>query len=164
MLARSLRHLLFPRWRLRRTFAESVLMAIERAIRASESAHTGEIRFAIESALQPAQLWRGLTARARAIDVFSELRVWDTARNNGVLIYLLLADHDVEIVADRGISGHVTEEQWREVCASMEQAFRAGDFQGGALAGIEAAGRLLAQHFPAARDNDNELPDRPSVR
>ncbi|MGQ0657317.1 MAG: TPM domain-containing protein [Chromatiales bacterium] len=164
MLARLLRHLLFPRWRVRRSFPPPTLAAIEQAIRRSETDHCGEIRFAIEAALEPMQVWRNQSCRERAIEVFSHLHVWDTARNNGVLIYVLLADRDVEIVADRGLNAHLATEAWRTICEIMESAFRAGDFAGGSLAGIESVGRLLAQYFPTTRDNSNELPDEPYVR
>jgi uncharacterized membrane protein len=137
------------------------MQAIERAIRESEKTHRGQIRFAVEAALDTLPLLRGQTARARAVEVFSHLRVWDTEHNNGVLIYLLLADRDVEILADRGIHGRVSAEAWERVCREMEAAFRAGRFEDGALAGIRAVGALLAQHFPGA--GGHELPDRPVV-
>jgi uncharacterized membrane protein len=137
------------------------MQAIERAIRESEKTHRGQIRFAVEATLDTLPLLRGQTARARAVEVFSHLRVWDTEHNNGVLIYLLLADRDVEILADRGIHGRVSAEAWERVCREMEAAFRAGRFEDGALAGIRAVGALLAQHFPGT--GGHELPDRPVV-
>ncbi|HWS16137.1 MAG TPA: TPM domain-containing protein, partial [Candidatus Methylomirabilis sp.] len=108
-------------------------------------------------------LFRGHSARERAIDVFSLLRIWDTERNNGVLIYLLLADRDVEIVADRGIHAKVGTEGWETICRPMETAFRQGDFEGGVIRGIQAVTRHLVEHFPAAGDDRNELPDNPVV-
>jgi uncharacterized membrane protein len=119
---RFLRHLLALPGAVARAFPGNVVQRIEQAIGESEKLHDGEIRFAVEAALDPAQLWRGVTARGRAIAVFSELGVWDTERNNGVLIYLLLAERDVEIVADRGFNGKVSAEEWEQVCRGMEAA------------------------------------------
>ena len=164
MLMRMIKHLFFPRWRLKCSFPSRTLTAIEQAVKKSESLHLGEIRFAVESALEPGALWRNQTARERAIEVFSQLHVWDTERDNGVLIYILLADRDVEIVADRGMACHVSNEQWQAICHTMEQAFGAGDFEHGSVAGIEAVTKLLAQFFPAGGENVNELPDKPYVR
>ena len=134
-----------------RRFPESALRAIEAAIAEGEARHAPEIRFAVEAALDPRAILRGLTPRERAIDVFSELRVWDTEHNTGVLIYLLLADRDVEIVADRGVAAHVTPAEWEGICREMERHLREGRYEAGALAGIRAASDLLVRHFPAAR-------------
>jgi uncharacterized membrane protein len=160
---RIARHLFMTHWRVRRFFSGETLNAIDRAIKASEAAHVGEIRFAVEGALDVAPLFRGQTARERAIDVFSMLRIWDTERNNGVLIYLLLADRDVEIVADRGIHAKVGAEGWETICRAMETAFRQGDFKEGVIRGIEAVTRHLVEHFPAGGDDRNELPDKPVI-
>jgi uncharacterized membrane protein len=161
IMRRVLAHLLMPPWRVRQMFPALALRAIETAIRECESTHSGEIRFAVEAALHPLALWRRQTARERAIEVFSQLRVWDTASNNGVLIYLLLADRDVEIVADRGIHPLVGQEVWDMICRDMEAAFRTGDYQGGVETGINAIGRQLVRHYPLASPNGNELPDSP---
>jgi uncharacterized membrane protein len=155
------RHLATPPWRVRQVFHRSTLAAIEQAIRDSERTHHGQICFAVEAALDTAPLLRGQSARERAVDVFSRLRVWDTEHNNGVLIYLLLADHDVEILADRGIHSKVGADAWERICRDMEAAFRAGRFEDGALAGIRAVGALLAQHYPGA--GRDELANRPVV-
>ena len=160
---RALRHLLSLPGAVARALPRDSLSLIERAITESEKRHGGQIRFAVEAALHPAQLWRGVTARQRAIEVFSQLGVWDTERNNGVLIYLLLADRDVEIVADRGIDAMVGAEGWERICRMMETDFGAGNFAGGALKGIDAVSRLLAAHFPKAGAGKNELPDAPVV-
>ena len=138
-------------------------MAIEKAIKASEGMHRGEIRFVVEGMLDNTPLLRGQTARERAIDVFSQLRIWDTERNNGVLIYLLLADRDVEIVADRGIDAKVGTEEWERICRKMEAAFRQADFEGGVVGGIQEVTRHLTEHFPPIGDDRNELPDKPVV-
>ncbi len=148
---------------MRRAFPQRALDAIERAIREAEVRHAGQIRFAVEAALDLPPLLAGQTARGRAIDVFSQLRVWDTEHNNGVLIYLLLADRDVEIVADRGIHARLGAETWEAICREMEAAFRNGQFEAGVLAGIHAVGEHLARHFPPRGEKPNEMPDRPVV-
>jgi uncharacterized membrane protein YgcG len=157
------RHLLEYRWRLRRDFPPRVLAAIEQAVKAGEATHSGQIRFVVEGALDGAPLFRGQPARDRALDIFSQLRIWDTAHNNGVLIYLLLADRNVEIVADRGIDAKVGADGWEKICVEMESDFRAGNFQGGVIKGIDAVSRQLAAHFPAQPGGRNELPDKPVV-
>ncbi len=157
------RHLLHHRWRERRIFTPKVLARIEQAIKAGEATHSGQIRFVVEGALDGAPLFRNQPARERALDVFSRLRIWDTAHNNGVLIYLLLADRDVEIVADRGIDAKVGAAGWEKVCGAMEKEFRAGLFEHGVIKGIQEVSQLMAQHFPAAPGTSNELPDAPVV-
>lgn len=157
------RHLLLNRWRVRRAFPRQALTNIEKAINASEATHTGQIRFAVEGALDGVPLFKDQSARARSIDVFANLRVWDTENSNGVLIYLLLADRDVEIVADRGINEKVQQAEWEAICRLMETEFRAGNFEGGVLTGVAAVTRLLAKHFPASGAPRNELPDKPVV-
>lgn len=157
------RHLLEHRWRVRRIFPRRVLAAIEQAIKAGEAMHSGQVRFVVEGALDGKPLFRDQPARERALDIFSHLRIWDTAHNNGVLIYLLLADRDVEIVADRGIDAKVGAAGWQKICADMETEFRAGDFERGVIKGIEAVSRQLAAHFPPHRGGRNELPDAPVV-
>jgi uncharacterized membrane protein len=158
---RILRHLLLPACVARRRFTSSVLAEIERAIGEVEAQHSGEIRFAIETAVDLPRLWRGVSPRQCALDAFAQLRVWDTAGNNGVLIYVLFADRDVEIVADRAIAERVSQADWEAVCRTMEEHFRAGRFGPGAVAGVHGVGRLLAQHFPRSGGDRNELPDRP---
>jgi len=157
------RHLLEYRWRVRRIFPPQVLSAIEQAIRAGEATHSGQVRFVVEGALDGAPLFRDQPARERALDIFSQLRIWDTAHNNGVLIYLLLADRNVEIVADRGIDAKVGAAGWEKICAEMESNFRSGNFAGGAIKGIQAVSRQLARHFPKHGGGNNELPDTPVV-
>jgi uncharacterized membrane protein len=157
------RHLLHHRWRERRIFTPKVLGRIEQAIRAGEATHAGQVRFVVEGALDGAPLFRNQPPRERALDIFSRLRIWDTAHNNGVLIYLLLADRDVEIIADRGIDAHVGAAGWEATCRSMERDFRAGLFEHGVIKGIEQVSRLLAQHFPPTPGHRNELPDTPVV-
>jgi uncharacterized membrane protein len=157
------RHLIEHRWRLRRIFPPATLTRIEQAIKAGEATHSGQVRFVVEGALDGAPLFRDQPARERALDVFSQLRIWDTVHNNGVLIYLLLADHDFEIVADRGIDASVGHAGWERICLEMESDFRSGNFERGVIKGIEAVSRELAKHFPRGSGGANELPDAPVV-
>jgi uncharacterized membrane protein len=162
--ARILRHLVSGRVRLRRAFPPPTLVAIERAIREAEAEHEGEIVFVVEAALDTMALLRGQTARQRALEVFSRMRIWDTERNNGVLLYVLLADRDVEIIADRGIDAHTGAQAWSDVCHEMEESFGRGDYHAGSLAGIRAVARHLRRYFGSSGTRKkNELPDEPSV-
>lgn len=154
-----MQHLTATGWGLRRVLDTASLEAIENTIAETERLHGGEIRFAIEANLGAADLMRGVTPRDRALQMFAELGVWDTEANNGVLIYVLWADHDVEIVADRGFNGRVTPEAWADVCHTMERLFAAGKARQAAVEGILAVGNLIARHYPAA--DRNELPNRP---
>src|SRR5437016_2277603 len=138
------RHLLQHRWREQRDFPPMVLAAIEQAIKVGEATHSGQVRFVVEGALDGAPLFRNQPARERALDIFSQLRIWDTAHNNGVLIYLLLADRDFEIVADRGIDARVGHAGWEKICVEMETDFRTVDFEGGVIKGVEAVLHELA--------------------
>jgi uncharacterized membrane protein len=156
-----MRHLGASGLGLRRAFDTQTLGEIESAIAATERAHGGEIRFALERTLSTADLWRGLAPRERALQVFSLLNVWDTEANNGVLIYVLWADHDVEIVADRGFNGRVTTQEWSDICHEMEALFAQGQPREAVLKGIQAVGALIARHFPAV--DRNEQPDRPVI-
>jgi uncharacterized membrane protein len=166
-LGRLVRHVTASHWRTRLRFPAATLDAIEKAVARAELTHAGEIRFAIETSLAPLHVVNELTPRARALEVFASLRVWDTEHNNGVLIYVQLADRDVEIVADRGLSGRVSPAEWEGVCRQMEAHFRDGRFEAGAIAGVDAVGTLLARHFPPAAGAGpaarNELPDRPTL-
>jgi uncharacterized membrane protein YgcG len=157
------RHLWGNRWRVQQAFPPTAFDAIEQAIRASEATHAGQIRFVVEGALDGAPLFRDQPARERALDVFSQLRIWDTEHNNGVLIYLLLADRDVEIIADRGIDARVGAAAWEQICRQMEAEFAAGRFAVGVIKGIEAISAHLATHFPRSGPGRNELPDAPVV-
>jgi uncharacterized membrane protein len=156
-------HLFAPH--VRRTFPADSLQRIAEAVARDESRHAGELCFAVEAALPWTALRAGQSARSRAAEVFSRLRVWDTDANTGVLIYLLLADRRIEILADRGLDGRISPEQWRGVCLLMEERMRAGEPEAAAQAGVAAAGDLLAAHVPRGADdpNPNELPDAPQV-
>jgi uncharacterized membrane protein len=160
-LARLLRHLLETRFSTRRRFTPAVLDAVEAAVRAAESNHCGELRVVVETDLDATSILARRSSRERALEVFAALRVWDTAANNGVLIYVLFADRAVEIVADRGFNALVRPDEWSAVCRTMEAQFRAGHWREGALAGVESAAALLARHFPGSARDGNELPDRP---
>lgn len=161
-LARFLRHSLVPQWWALRALPRGMLDAVERAIGESEKRHSGELRFVIEGPL-PAAVLAGRSSRQRALDLFSQLRVWDTADNSGVLIYVQLIDRKVEIVADRGIDARVGQAYWEAVCGRLQVEFRAGRFEAGVLAAIAEITEALAAHFPSAGANPNELPDRPLV-
>ena len=162
-IKRMTKHLLLTHWQVNRAFPRQTLIAIKQAIKASETAHIGEIRFAVEGALHSTPLLKGQSARERALEVSSQLRIWDTEHNNGVLVYLLLADRQVEIVADRGIEAKLDQAVWSRICRQMQEAFRQGAFEVGVCEGIREIGAQLAMHFPAAGRADNELPDQPVV-
>lgn len=162
-LLRFFKHLLVPHWFARRAFPAAVLDRIEAIIKQSESAHRGEIRFALEGSLHWAPLLQGATTHSRAVTVFSDLRVWDTEENTGVLIYLQLLDRDFEIVADRGINARVQQREWEAICQRMQAAFREGQYEVGVIAGLKDITALLTQHFPARDDNPDELSNKPVV-
>ena len=160
-IKRIIKHLLAPRWVVDRKFPPSTLQAIEKAIGESEQAHDGELRFAVEGGLKLWLLLHGRTPRARAIEIFSQLRVWDTEHNSGVLIYVQVADRRIEIVADRGINAKVEQQQWDAISSAMKSAFQAQRYEAGAIEGIREITALLAQHFPPAGTNPDELPNAP---
>ncbi len=162
-LKRFLRHVWMSPLILHRQFPAATLAAIGEAVALGEKTHRGQVRFVIEAELTTGQLWAGITARQRAIDVFSLMRVWDTAENNGVLVYLLLADRKVEIVADRGIHGHVGDERWRAICREVEHHYRKGAFASGSVTGIQKISAELAFYYPAKGEQTNEQPDMPVV-
>lgn len=162
-LKRILRHLWFPDAVLRRRFSASALQTITAAIGENERGHTGEICFAVEASLSLDRLARRQSARDRALELFSLLRVWDTEQNNGVLIYVLMADRDVEILADRGIARIVPQERWKAICERMEGEFRAGRFVDGALTGIGEVGVELRTHFAGEDRHGDELRNEPHL-
>ena len=160
---RFLRNLFITRFALRRAFPDPALARIEEAVRASEAQHGGEIRVAIETSLDLGMLLRGQTARDRAVQAFSELRVWDTEDNNGVLVYLLLSERDVEIVADRGYEGRVAEPEWQHVCDRMRPELEQGRYEKGVVTGIEMITATISRHFSRAERDIDELPNRPGI-
>lgn len=160
-IKRIFRHLIMTHWQVNRAFPSNALVAIDKAIKASEALHSCEIRFVLEGALDGAALIKGQTARERAIDVFSLLRIWDTELNNGVLIYLLFADRDIEIIADRGFHAKVGEREWENICRKMEAAFKQQHYADGVVTGIQEVSYHLRKHFPDSGTGRNELPDHP---
>lgn len=158
---RVFRHLLTPFWVLRLRYPSALLQKIEARITALEARHPGELRFVAEHALDLGELFAGITPRERALQIFGQLRVWDTERNNGVLIYVLHAEHAVEIVADRALARAVPQGEWDAICRSVETHFRAGDFAAGSLAAVDAVATLLDRHFPDAVADHDELPNQP---
>ena len=170
-LTRILKHRWLDASDTARAVPDDMAERLARRVAASESRHSGEVRLCVEAALPLSYLWRinastplSTVVRERALTWFGRLRIWDTEHNNGVLIYVLLADRDVEIVADRGISAKVPESEWEAVCRTMESAFRQRQFETGAIEGIRAIGRHLATHFPPDEGKSrNELPNKPVV-
>ena len=160
---RILRHLFSGPWQVRRRFCKDAMQRIQTEITSSEHQHLGELRFAVEAGLHWRALLHGTTARARAIEVFSQLRIWDTEHNSGVLIYVQLIDRKVEILADRGINALVPQIEWDAICRRLEQSYRRGEFEQGTLAAVEEITVRLARHFPPREANPNELPNRPVI-
>ena len=165
-LLRILKHRAWDDTDTRRALPPAVIERLRQRVAASERHHSGEIRICVEAGLPLSYLWRGLSARDRAVTMFGKLRVWDTEHNNGVLVYLLLAAHAIEIVADRGLNRHVDAAEWSRIVAGMRDAFRSGRYEEGLGAALDAVDALLATHFPidAAQPNPNELPDDPHLR
>ena len=165
-LLRLLKHRWFDETDIRRALPPDALARIEARVTASERRHSGEIRVSVEAGLPLSYLWKNLHPRDRAIMLFGKLRVWDTEHNNGVLIYLLLAEHAIEIVADRSLNQHVSPAQWQALITPMRAAFAQGRFEDGLLQAIDALDGLLAQHFALApgQANPDELPNRPDLR
>ncbi len=163
LLGRIWRHRWIDERRLRREVPPEFLQRLTQRVAASERRHSGQIRICIEAALPLSYLRRGATARERAVMQFAKLRCWDTEHNNGVLIYLLQAEHAIEIVADRGIDARVPDADWTALAAHMSAAFRAGRFEDGLTQALDEVSALLEQHFPrdAAAPERNELPDAP---
>jgi len=157
---RIFRHLLAALWQGTRAFPMATSLAIEQEIKACEANHVGQIRFVVEGELSGPQLYHNQSARARAIDVFSHLRMWDTEYRNAVLIYVLLADRSVEIVADRGLHVKTDAPEWDKICRNMETEFRAERFKEGAIAGIRAVSQLLTRHFPATDTKRTEQAEK----
>ncbi|CAN7188889.1 TPM domain-containing protein [Variovorax sp. LjRoot84] len=164
-LARLWRHRWIDAADVRRALPPEAIERLGRRVAASERRHSGEVRICVEAGLPMSYLWRGAPARERAIMMFGKLRVWDTADNNGVLIYLLMAEHAIEIVADRGIDAHVSAEEWAAMAQRMTAAFREGRFEDGLTQALEEMSALLVAHFPLAEDqaDRNELPDEPVI-
>ena len=163
--ARVWRHRWIDEARVHRTLPPELLERLTQRVSASERRHTGEIRICVEAGLPSSYLWRDALPRERAVSMFGKLRVWDTEHNNGVLIYLLLAEHAIEIVADRGIDSKVSDADWAAMTQRMSAAFREGRFEDGLTQALEEVSALLVEHFPlaAGEADTNELPDEPVV-
>ncbi len=165
-LVRIVKHRLWDETDTRRALDEATVERLTQRVVSSERRHSGEIRVCVESSLPLSYLWKDLTARDRAVTMFGKLRVWDTEANNGVLIYLLLAERAIEIVADRGLNRVVGDDEWKRIVEAMRSAFHGGRYEEGLSQAIDAVDALLARHF--ALDvgvvNPNELPDRPWMR
>ena len=162
-LLRLLQHRRFDETDARRALDDAAMARLQARVAASEHRHSGEIRICVEAGLPLSYLWRGADARERAVALFGKLRVWDTEQNNGVLVYLLLAEHRIEIVADRGIDRRADAAQWQRLVDGMSQAFKAGRFESGLEQAVDAVDGLLRRHFGLAQGeiNPNELPDTP---
>jgi uncharacterized membrane protein len=157
------RHVATDHIAVRRAFPRAALERIETAIATGERTHRGQVCVAIEASLPPARVLKRLTPRERALEVFGLLRVWDTEENSGVLVYLLLADRDVEIVADRGIHRIVGDAAWKAICTRMEQSFAAANYVDGVIVGVREISELLGAHFPRESTGSNELSDKPVI-
>ena len=164
-MKRFFRHALLPGWMVRRLFSPAVMCRVEETVRTSERSHRGELRVAVEAHLELGSLWRGLSTRARAEQVFAQLRVWDTEENSGVLLYINCADRNIEIVADRGINRKVASQAWESICGEMQRCFAQRRFEEGAVAGLVAISDLLVTHYPAVSggSNPDELPNDPHL-
>jgi len=163
-LARFWKHLVMTPWRAARCFPAATMDRLQREIAEQESRHRGEVAFFVEAELDTSLLWQGLPVRERAKQVFAAEGIWNTEENNGVLVYVLLAERRVEIVADRGVDRLASAESWSGIVQGMETHFRAARFEEGALEGLKAIGALLERHFPADGSARNELADRPVLR
>ena len=162
-IKRIFKHTLTTQWQLKKYFTAATLDAIEAEITLSEKQHSGEIRFVVEGALDGVPLFKNQSAKERALDIFSQLRIWDTQDNNGLLIYLLLADHAVEIIADRGINAKVGNSEWQTICGIMQNEFAKGNFQHGVCDAIRSITQHLVKHFPISATDENELSNKPVV-
>lgn len=157
---RFIKHLFTTEAAVKRHFPDASFATITSAIAVAERQHRGEIRFAIEAALEPSQLLHNITPRQRALELFSQLRVWDTELNSGVLIYVLFADRAVEVIADRGIHDKTAQNHcWEQIVKAMENSFAAGHFETGAVEGIKAVAEELTHYFPEENNNPDELPN-----
>jgi uncharacterized membrane protein len=165
-LARLLRHRWHDETDAVRALGPDGLAHLEQRIGSSERRHSGEIRVCVEAGLPLSYLWRRASARERAVSLFGKLRVWDTEHNNGVLIYLLLAERAIEVVADRGLARRVDTAVWQGIVAALSGELKAGRYREGVESAVDAVTKLLEQHFPLAPGdaNPDELPNRVDTR
>lgn len=162
-MLRFIKHIFTTGWKSKRLFPKKTMEHITAVVRESELKHRGEIRVCIEAALEPIQIIRGVRGRDRAVEMFSQLRVWDTEENNGVLIYLLIADHDIEILADRGIVKNAPSDFWNLICSQIEESFKEKKFEEGIIQAIQYIEKLLIEKYPKNGNDPNELPDSPHM-
>ena len=164
-LMRIFKHRSFDEADVRRVLSDSALKRLEARVHDSEKLHSGEIRVCVEAGLPTSYLWKRLSVRDRALAMFGKLRVWDTEHNNGVLIYLLFAEHAIEIVADRGLKARISDAEWKAIVERMREPLRAGKFEDGLGLAIDAVEALLEKHFPADANaaNPNELTNKPWI-
>jgi uncharacterized membrane protein len=160
---RLFQHLLHIPLLAQRAFPASTREAIRQAVADGEARHRGEIRFVVEGSWPPGQVWSGKTPQQRAIELFGLTQVWDTEENTGVLVYALLCERHVQVLADRGINARVPAATWDVLCQQLLKDYAAGDFEGGTVKAITALSDILAQHFPATGSRANQLPDEPVV-
>lgn len=160
---RCYKHMTFGQWHTKRAFPSALLNTIEQMINTGEKVHGGELRFVVEGSISFTALRNEQTPQQRALEVFSFIRMWDTQERNGVLIYLLLADQAVEIIADRGVHAHVGSEGWTAICQQMESHLRTADYKNGVIVGIQAVNQLLSTYYPRSHEQVNELPNAPVI-
>lgn len=162
-LHRMIRHLTTTNATGKRAFPPATLHAIQAAIAKGETRHRAEVRLIVEPALPMQAILNGMSARERALELFAHYRIWDTEENCGVLIYINLADHKVEIVADRAIGRKISTTDWQAICRTMTRHFAQGVFHDSVLAALEQMHALLETHFPDDGSRSNQLSDRPIV-
>jgi len=161
MITRLVQHALAALRPTHRRLTPADRQRVEQAVAAAEQRHAGEIRVVVEASLHFAQLWHRVTPRQRALQLFAQLGVWDTAANNGVLVYVLLADRAVEFVADRAIAARIPEGDWLSLCRDVEAACGRGELAEGCCVAVRGVATQLERHFPRGSNSSNELPNQP---
>ncbi len=161
--SRAFRHLSAGQRGTHKLFSAEIMQRLQEVIATGEGTHRGEVRLIVESALPLRKVRRGMTTRQRALDLFGTFRVWDTEENNGVLLYINLADRKVEVIADRAAARRIGDPYWQTVCGVAQAAFRQDAFEQGVRDALESIHRALAIAFPADGDGSrrNELSDAP---
>lgn len=162
-LKRAFRHLFTTNRAGKQAFPETTLQVIQEVITAGEKLHRAEVQLIVEPSLPLSEIWAGTSSRERAIELFSLHRIWDTEENSGILIYIDLADHQVEIIADRGINHVTTGEEWESVCQAMTRGFAQGNYHDSVVASLKLLNQILHEHLPDTENLPNQLPNRPIV-
>ena len=162
-LKRAFRHLFTTSRAGKKAFPETTLQAIQEVITAGEKLHRAEVQLIVEPSLPLSEIWEGTSSRERAIELFSTHRIWDTEENSGILIYIDLADHQVEIVADRGIDHITTSDEWRSICQTMTSGFAQGNYHDSAIAALKLLNDILHDHLPDLEGQPDQLPNRPII-